>query len=68
MVEIRRDVAIYCPKCKRKVMTHDGKGKIPLRVGCKNCKKVVCYNPKTKEVTITSVPERHNSNQTRLWF
>lgn len=48
-IEIK-PITIYCPDCGRKVMTHDGKGTIPITHTCKNCKKVVTYFPESNKV------------------
>ena len=42
---------IYCPRCGRKVATHDGRSTMNISVECRKChKKVVFYpeNGKTK--------------------
>ena len=49
---------IFCPKCGRKVMTHDGKSEINKAVKCKKCKKLVLFNPTTNEVKNIPTPER----------
>lgn len=49
---------IYCPKCGRKAMQHDGKSEITKSVKCQKCKKLVVFNPITNEVKNTPVPER----------
>lgn len=49
---------IYCPKCGRKAMTHDGKSEISKAVKCQRCKKLVLFNPMTNEVKNIPVPER----------
>lgn len=48
---------IYCPRCGRKVATHDGRSTMQISVECRKChKKVVFYpeNGKT-ELKISSV-------------
>ena len=49
---------IYCPKCKRRVMYHDGKSEINKVVRCKNCRKYVLFNTITGEVKNVPAPER----------
>ena len=43
---------IYCPKCGRKAMQHDGKSEITKSVKCQKCKKLVVFNPITNETVI----------------
>lgn len=50
--EIIKQKSIYCPDCGRKVMTHDGKGTIPISNLCEKCGKIVTYFPETNETTI----------------
>lgn len=59
---------IYCPKCKRKVMTHDNWGTIPIYARCKKCNKVVCYDPNTHQTTIKKIPPRNTSNSGRIYW
>lgn len=58
---------IYCPRCKRKVATYDGKGEINKIAKCKKCKKLVVYNIEKDEVTMKDIPERECSSGMRFY-
>lgn len=45
-----KQITIYCPDCGRKIMTHDGKGTIPISNYCKKCKKIITYFPESGKV------------------
>lgn len=47
-----KEMKVYCPKCKRKVATWDGKSQINVKVMCRNCKKTVLFHVDTKETEI----------------
>lgn len=49
---------IYCPSCKRKVFSFDGRGSINIRGKCKKCNRLVVYHIETDEVTMHSLPTR----------
>lgn len=53
---------IKCPKCKTRVMTYDGKGKIPLKSKCKRCEKLIVFNPNKDSIDVTNVPKRATSS------
>ena len=53
---------IYCPRCKRKVATWDGKSKINVRKKCENCEKVVLFHVDTQETEIIATPQRKSSS------
>lgn len=55
-------ISIYCPKCGRKVGTHDGKSKINLTRQCKNCKIRVVFNRITGEAMVRPLTKRTTSS------
>lgn len=58
---------IYCPRCRRKCHTHDGRGTLYVQKKCNNCNKLVVYNPKTKETMLKPLPERVCSSGMRFY-
>ena len=59
--------AIFCPECKNKVATYDGKSSINVLVKCKKCKKLVVYEVETGNVKTTDVPLRQSSSGIRFY-
>lgn len=55
-------ISICCPKCGRKVGTHDGKSKINLTRQCKNCKIRVVFNRITGEARVRPLTKRTTSS------
>lgn len=53
---------VYCPKCKRKVATWDGKTTINIIVKCQKCNKLVVYDIDNKLTRIKDVPIRATSS------
>lgn len=53
---------IYCPLCKRKVGTYDGKSMIPKIYKCNKCKKRVLFKPEEKSIEIKPIPQRNCSS------
>lgn len=53
---------IYCPKCKRKVATWDGRSTIDVIVNCRKCNKRVIYRVATGETEIKIIPARGSSS------
>lgn len=53
---------IYCPLCKRKVGTYDGKSSINVITRCKHCNKQVIYYVDTDETRVKSLPRRATSS------
>lgn len=49
---------IYCPLCKRKVGTHDGRSTNNFVCMCRKCRKRVVYYPETQEVKIKAMANR----------
>lgn len=60
-------IKIYCPDCGRKVMTHDGKGTIPITHACKNCKKVITYFPESGKIKSQKKLHFESSNGKRIY-
>lgn len=53
---------IYCPQCKRKVATYDGRSKTPVVTRCEHCEKRVVYDPITKKIELKKIPPRNTSS------
>lgn len=53
---------IYCPKCGRKVGTHDGRSTINKICRCKKCNKRIVYHVDTGETEIKNIPKRNCSS------
>ena len=53
---------IYCPKCKRKLGTHDGRSTIPKIIDCRKCNKRVVYHVESGETEIKDIPQRNCSS------
>lgn len=53
---------IYCPKCKRKLGTHDGRSTIPKIIDCEKCQKRVVYHVDSGETEIKDIPQRNCSS------
>ena len=60
-------VPVYCPKCGRKVHTHDGRGTLYIHVKCKKCNKLVVYKPEEKETLLRPLPEKVSSAGYRFY-
>lgn len=58
---------IYCPKCKRKVFSYDGRGSINIRGKCKKCKRLVLYSIEADEVTMHDLPKRTCSSGVTIY-
>ena len=58
---------IYCPECGRKVAEYDGKSRIPIKVKCRNCEKLVIYDIENLEVRTEKVPVRTTGSGMRLY-
>jgi hypothetical protein len=57
-----KEMKVYCPRCKRKVASWDGKSKINVKVMCRNCKKTVLFHVDTKETEIIASDVRGASS------
>ena len=58
---------LYCPKCGRRVGTHDGRSTINFVVKCTRCKRLVIFNPNTGRIFNDKVPELRSSIGTRFY-
>ena len=55
-------LTIYCPKCGRKVGSHNGITSMNVAFKCNKCEKRIVYNPVTAEVTVGKLLERNTSS------
>lgn len=53
---------IYCPRCKRKVGTYDGRSTFTMTYKCRNCEKYITYSPADGKTKIKSTPQREVSS------
>lgn len=53
---------IFCPKCKRKVATYDGKSTIDVISRCYKCNKRVIYHIETGVTELKKRPPRNCSS------
>lgn len=53
---------VFCPRCKNKVATYDGKGKIDVITKCKKCNVRVIYRVATGKIEIKKIPPRSCSS------
>ena len=58
---------IYCPFCKTKVGTHDGRTKTNVLCPCSKCRKLVIFDVEKMEAYIDSMPERASSSGKRYF-
>lgn len=58
---------ILCPRCHRKVGTHDGKSTMIKTILCKNDKLLVVYDPLKDKATISRKVERASSSGKRFY-
>ena len=56
---------IYCPKCKEKIGTYDGRSTFNVRYKCKKCKNVYAFNPLEMSVNRVRDIERQCSSGMR---
>lgn len=66
-VTMKDQKTIYCPSCKRKVATWDGKSTINIQVKCNKCKKLVVYKIDSEQTIIKDLPERSQSSGMRFY-
>lgn len=59
--------SILCPRCKRKVGTHDGKSTMIKTILCKKDKLLVVYDPLKDKATISKKAERATSSGKRFY-
>lgn len=53
---------IYCPKCGRKVGSHDGKSTITKYIDCRKCWLTVVFDPYNGQTSLKERPERTQSS------
>jgi endogenous inhibitor of DNA gyrase (YacG/DUF329 family) len=53
---------IYCPRCGRKVATHDGRSTMNISVECRKCHKKVVFYPENGKTELKSLPIRSTSS------
>lgn len=58
---------IYCPKCRRKVATWDGRSTINISVKCKKCNKLIVYDIENEKTIIKEIPQRTTSSGMRFY-
>ena len=56
------ETTIYCPKCKRKVGTYDGRSTINKLCKCKHCNIGITYDINTLETRVRKLSERKTSS------
>lgn len=56
------ELKIYCPRCKKKVATWDGKSGINVIVNCRKCNKRVVFDVQTREIKLKDIPKRNTSS------
>lgn len=58
---------IYCPQCRRKVATYDGRATINKIAKCKKCNLQVIYDVARDETTVKPLPKRETSSGVFLY-
>jgi endogenous inhibitor of DNA gyrase (YacG/DUF329 family) len=53
---------IYCPRCGRKVATHDGRSTMQISIECRKCHKKVVFYPENGKTELKSLPFRATSS------
>ena len=53
---------IFCPKCKNKVATYDGKATVNIIARCRKCRKRIIYNVETRETLRVDIPQNLTSS------
>ena len=53
---------IYCPRCGRKVATHDGRSTMNISVECRKCHKKVVFYPENGKTKLKSLTIRSTSS------
>ena len=56
---------LICPKCKKELMQISGKSYIDKK--CKDCNRLVVFNPETQETKIKRVPLKSDSRGCRFY-
>jgi DNA-directed RNA polymerase subunit RPC12/RpoP len=60
-------ITIYCPKCKRKVGSHNPISQTDTDCRCQKCDKRVVYRYRTRETEITDRPPRKTAGGLRFF-
>lgn len=54
---------IYCPLCRRKVGSHDGKSTIVKEVDCRKCNRRIVFDPMNDgKIVVKKIPPRNSSS------
>ena len=53
---------IYCPKCKRRLGTYDGKAETNKIIHCRDCNIRTVYDVKSRTTYISKIPPRATSS------
>ena len=53
---------IYCPKCGRKVGSHDGKATNVKEINCRKCWKTIVFDPTTGSTRLKEKSQRVSSS------
>lgn len=53
---------VYCPRCKRRVASWDGKSTSNVVANCRKCNKRIVFHTDALEVEVKEIPERHCSS------
>lgn len=59
---MKKPKIIYCPQCKIRAFSYDGRSTMNKYGKCRNCKQMVCYYPDTDEVKLKPLPQRASSS------
>ena len=62
-----KEKSIYCPKCGRKVGSHDGKSSMNVKVKCTKCNRLVVYHVESGETTQEKMQIRTTGSGLRLY-
>lgn len=60
-------ITIYCPKCKRKVGSHNPISQTDTDCRCRKCNKRVVYRCETGKTDITDIPPRKTASGHRFF-
>ncbi len=57
-----RPVKIFCPQCKGRVGTYDGRSTMNHIARCNKCRKRVIYRIDNREIELKEIPKRNTSS------
>ena len=60
-------MTIFCPRCHRAVMHHDGKSTGVIECKCRKCNKLIVFNPENYKIVVKEVPERTTGSGMRFY-